>query len=111
PSELEGVGLLVINNLPLWKTGLEAEGLEPIAAWVRGGGSLLLAGADAAFAPGGYRGTAIEAVSPVRFRPDDEPPRRALLLLDTSASMSGARLGGLKAAARRFVAGLHTSDS
>jgi hypothetical protein len=66
-------------------------------------------GAEGAFGPGGYRGTPIEDVMPVRFRPDDAPQRRILLLLDASDSMGAALPGGvtrldrLREAARRVL--------
>lgn len=115
-AELEGAGLLVINDLPLWATGLSAGQLSGVARWVQAGGALLMAGATGAFAPGGYRGTVIEDLMPVRFRPDDEPPRHMLLLLDTSSSMAERTAGGsvklelLRDAARRTAAALDPAD-
>jgi hypothetical protein len=86
--ELDGTGLLVINDLPLHRSGLTRGGLEHIARWVQAGGSLLMLGTEGAFGPGGYRGTPLERIAPVRFRPDDAPPRHTLLLLDISDSMA-----------------------
>lgn len=93
-AQLEGVGLLVINNQPLHATGLAPAQTGVIADWVNGGGSLLMAGTTGAFGPGGYRNTRIEEVMPVRFRPDDQPPRHVLLLLDASSSMAEGLPGG-----------------
>lgn len=112
--ELEGVSMVVINNLV---RNVAVEELEPLATWVRSGGSLLMVGTGGAFGPGGYRNTPIEQVMPVRFRPDDAPPRRTLLLLDVSQSMQDMLPGGetklqrLKAAANRFLDALPDSDS
>lgn len=93
-AQLEGVGLLVINNQPLHRAGVTAAQTRAIADWVNSGGSLLMAGTTGAFGPGGYRNTAIEEVMPVRFRPDDQPPRHVMVLLDASASMGEALAGG-----------------
>lgn len=115
-AALEGVGLLVISDLPLWDSGATEPQLAAIAGWVRSGGAVLMAGATGAFAPGGYRGSALEGVMPVKFRPDDDPPRHTLLLLDTSASMAEASAGGvqklalLRDAARRVVGALDPAD-
>jgi hypothetical protein len=115
-AELEGVALAVIHDLPLWTAGANAAQTAALADWARDGGSLLMVGADGAFAPGGYRATPLEDVMPVKFRPDDEPPRHNLLLLDVSSSMaeltgSGAqKLSLLRDAARRVVAALDVSD-
>lgn len=115
-AALEGVGLMVISDLPLWDSGATELQLSVIAGWVRSGGAVLMAGATGAFAPGGYRGSALEDVMPVKFRPDDDPPRHTLLLLDTSASMAEASAGGvqklalLRDAARRVVGALDPAD-
>jgi len=115
-AELDGAALLVINNLAVADSGATREQLEEIAAWVRDGGSLLMAGTNGAFGPGGYRASAIEDVMPVRFRPDDAPPRRVLLLLDTSSSMGDVLPGGetrlarLKQGAARVLDSLDASD-
>jgi hypothetical protein len=86
--ELDGVGLLVINDLALQDSGLSRDSLAHIADWVNAGGNLLLAGAEGAFGPGGYHNTPIERLAPVRFRPDDAPPRYVMMLVDISDSMA-----------------------
>jgi len=86
--ELDGVGLLVINDLSLHESGLGRGNLQHIADWVNAGGNLLMLGAEGAFGPGGYHNTPIERIAPVRFRPDDAPPRFVMLLLDVSDSMA-----------------------
>lgn len=116
PSELEGVGLVVINNLSLSRGGATAEQLKTLADWVTSGGNLLMVGTEGAFGPGGYRGTLLEPLMPVKFRPDDSPPRQLLLLLDVSASMNdaipggGSKLGRLKEGARRVVESAGEND-
>lgn len=93
--DLDGVGALFINNLPLPDAGVSSEQLSAISDWVMAGGNLMMLGAAGAFGPGGYRGTALEGVLPVRLRPDDAPPRRLLLLLDSSESMAETLPGGM----------------
>lgn len=108
-SELESTGLVVINNLSLSESGVTQDELGVLADWVAEGGNLLMVGTDSAFGPGGYNGSPLEALMPVRFRPDDSPPRQLLLLLDVSASMNDSLPGGgskllrLKEAARRVL--------
>ncbi len=114
-AELEGIGLLVINNLSLQEGGGPAADLQAIADWVMAGGNLLMLGAEGAFGPGGYRNTPLETVMPVRFRPDDAPPDRTLLLLDASSSMAEiaggtSKLDMLREAARRVLAAADQSD-
>ena len=114
-AELEGVSAVVVNDLALAQSGLTREGLAPLARWVREGGRLMMAGARDAFGPGGWRGSAIEDLMPVTFRPDDDAARRIVLLLDCSDSMRAAvggqtRLDLLKQAARRVVSSLSSRD-
>lgn len=114
-AELEGVSAVVINDLALSQSGVTREGLEPLARWVREGGRLMMAGARYAFGPGGWRGSAIEDLMPVTFRPDDDAARHVALLLDCSDSMRAAvggqtRLDLLKQAARRVVGSLSSRD-
>lgn len=114
-TELEGVSAVVVNDLALAQSGLTRESLAPLARWVREGGRLMMAGARDAFGPGGWRGSAIEDLMPVTFRPDDDAARRIVLLLDCSDSMRAAvggqtRLDLLKQAARRVVNSLSSRD-
>ncbi len=114
-TELEGVSAVVVNDLALAPSGLTRESLAPLARWVREGGRLMMAGARDAFGPGGWRGSAIEDLMPVTFRPDDDAARRIVLLLDCSDSMRAAvggqtRLDLLKQAARRVVNSLLSRD-
>ncbi|MCA8934573.1 MAG: VWA domain-containing protein [Planctomycetes bacterium] len=115
-DELEGVGLVIINNLSLAQSGATAEQLKTLADWVSGGGNLMMVGTDGAFGPGGYRGTLLEPLMPVKFRPDDSPPRQLLLLLDVSSSMNdslpggGSKLARLKEGALRVVEAAGEND-
>lgn len=115
-SALEGVHLVVINDLALPQSGLSRDGLGPLAQWVREGGRLLMAGARDSFGPGGWRGSAVEELMPVTFRPDDDPARRYVLLLDCSDSMRASvggqtRLDLLKQAANRVLDSLDERDT
>ncbi len=116
-AALEGIGALIINNLPLHESGATRDGLQVLRDWVMAGGNLLMLGAEGAFGPGGYRGTALEDVMPVRFRPQDVPPHRLLLLLDASESMGQTLPGGatkldrLREAAERVLATASPTDA
>ena len=107
---LRGVDMVVINNLSLAAAGATAGDMVALTDWVRSGGRLLMLGTDGAFGPGGYRGSALEDVMPVRFRPDDAPPRRTLLLLDVSSSMDAQRLARLREGATLVLAALDANE-
>lgn len=115
-GELAGVDAVIIHDLALAQSGQSKEGLQPLADWVRSGGRLMMAGARAAFGPGGYRKTVLEEVMPVKFRPQNDKPRQVVLLLDCSDSMRAAvgsqtRLHLLKQAALRVLDNLDNGDS
>lgn len=114
-EELNGVALVVIHDLPLSTRTGGQQSVAMLAHWVKDGGSVLMAGCDSAFAPGGYRNTPIESLMPVRFTPKDEPSRTTLVLLDGSSSMSESvggqtKLAMLKDAARRVASSLPGDD-
>ena len=116
-AELEGIAALIVHDLSVSASGIERAQLRAIGDWVRSGGNLMMAGLANAFGPGGYRRTEIEEVMPVTFRPDDDPPRRVLLLLDCSDSMNVAEGGGgisrldlLRDGARRALDSLAERD-
>lgn len=109
--ELEQTGVVVINNLPLRTAGMAREQTTRLADWVHSGGCLFMLGTDGAFGPGGYRGSPLENVMPVRFRPDDSSPRRTLLLLDVSDSMNQTLSGGVTRLARLQEAAVRVLES
>lgn len=108
-AQLESIHMLVINNVAA--STASAEQLQRIADWVRKGGAIFMAGTNAAFGPGGYRGTPIEDVLPVKLMPEDEPGRTVLLALDMSSSMAeGNKLIVLKQAAYNLLDSLGAQD-
>jgi Mg-chelatase subunit ChlD len=83
---------------------LPAAFVERLPEFVRRGGGLLMLGGSHAFAPGGYRGTAVERVLPVDLDPGARGTRTRLALviaLDKSGSMAETAGGRSKIAAAR----------
>lgn len=105
---------MVIHEQPADR--LDPALLDRLGRWVEAGGVLLLAGRTAAFGPGGWRGTALDALSPLTA--DPRPPgtgRVAVaLLLDRSGSMSseagGPGIAALGRLAGSVAAGLRAAD-
>ncbi len=87
-----------------------------VRRWVEAGGTLVLGGRETAFGPGGWSGTAVEALSPLLS--DPRPPGTgriaAVLLLDRSGSMAteagGIGLEGVARIAGAVAAGLAPDD-
>lgn len=91
----DDVDLVVLANAPAASVagtrGLTDELLTNLAKYVDAGGGLIVVGGSRAFDLGGYAGTPIERVLPVRLDPVDplvEPAATIVVVLDKSGSMS-----------------------
>lgn len=83
----EETAVLVLDNLPA--DVLSGATAGELADFIRNrGGSTILVGGDRTFGPGGWAGTAIDALSPLASEPP-QPERTWLLLIDASGSMAG----------------------
>ena len=93
---------VILDDVPAWE--LSAEALAALAEYVHdlGGGLVALGGANS-FGLGGYTGTPLDEMLPVRSEPDDRPPVELVILLDRSASMAEAA-GGAAGAAKLDLA-------
>ena len=103
--------LVVLADVP--RAAFSEAGLAALEAFVRGGGGLIVAGGTQSFGPGGYRGTRLEGLLPVRLDlPDrqEEAPLALALVIDKSGSMGGAKMDLTKQAARATAETLPPSD-
>jgi Mg-chelatase subunit ChlD len=81
--------------------------------FVRGGGGLLVAGGTQSFGPGGYTGSRLEAMLPLRLEIPDKREEATLalaLVVDKSGSMAGAKMELTKEAARATAEAMPASD-
>ncbi len=101
-ESLDRYDLVILSNIPA--TALPAERMESIGRYVGDfGGGLIVAGGDESFTPGGYRGTPLEDILPVRSEAKKNKPKPTLamvLVLDCSGSMEGKSISLAKEAAR-----------
>ena len=111
-KELEKYDLVLVSDVPAHFMGLGQ--MDALERYVRDlGGGLIMAGGEDSFGSGGYQGTRIEKIMPVRFdsEKDLEQPAVALgLVMDRSGSMSGPKLDAAKESARATVEVLSASD-
>ena len=111
-KELEKFDLVLVSDVPAHFVGLGQMGA--LESYVRDlGGGLVMAGGEDSFGSGGYQGTRIEKIMPVRFDSDRvrEQPAIALgIVMDRSGSMSGPKLEAAKESARATVEVLSPSD-
>ena len=103
---------MILSNVPA--AALPAERMESIRRYVSDlGGGLIAIGGEQSFTPGGYRGTPLEEILPVRSEPRKDKAKPALamvLVLDCSGSMEGKSISLAKEAARRAIAMLGPED-
>ncbi len=111
-GDLQNYDLFILDNVPA--TELTEAQLEMYTAYVRDfGGGFLMLGGDRSFGLGGYHGTPLDRVLPLRsdLKGQEESPSVALaLILDKSGSMSGERIEMARAAAIGAVDLLTASD-
>ncbi len=110
-KELERFDFVILSDVPADRFGADAQAL--VEAYVREGGGFLYAGGEHGYALGGWRGTTMERILPVRMdgEPSKETPGVALsLVIDRSGSMAGTPMEMAKAAAKAAVDVLAPSD-
>jgi uncharacterized membrane protein len=110
-AELDHYDLVVLSDVP--RSALGDRQMQELEAFVRDGGGLLMAGGAASFGAGGYAGSRIEALLPVRLDlPDriDEATLALALVIDKSGSMSGPKMDLTKEAARATAEAMPPSD-
>ncbi len=111
-AELQQFDAVVLSNVPA--TDFTPQQMDSLRSYVQDlGGGLVMLGGDQSFGLGGYYGSPLEEILPVRtdFEKEEEKPSLALLLLiDRSGSMGGQKIELAKDAARAAVELLGPQD-
>lgn len=115
PAAAEGLApydLVVISDVPARRVGGAQQ--QAIARYVQDGGGFIMVGGENAFGVGGWGGTVVEDLLPVRFegeRQREQPTLALVLVIDKSGSMSSEdRLDLVKEAARATASTLDPGD-
>ncbi len=111
-KELEKYDLVLVSDVPAHFLG--AGQMAALDTYVKGyGGGLIMAGGEDSFGSGGYQGTRIEQIMPVRFDSEktrEQPDIALVLVIDKSGSMQGARIEAAKESARVTAEVLSPND-
>ncbi|MCY1062617.1 VWA domain-containing protein [Nannocystis sp. SCPEA4] len=115
PGAAEGLqpyDLVILSDVP--SRHVSGAQQQAIAKWVQDGGGFVMIGGESAFGVGGWGGSVIEDVLPVRFegeRQREQPTLALVLVIDKSGSMSSEdRLDLVKEAARSTASTLDPGD-
>jgi Mg-chelatase subunit ChlD len=111
-KELERFDLVFVSDVPAHFIGLAQ--MSALESYVRNlGGGLVMAGGEDSFGSGGYQGTRMEKIMPVRFdgqKTREQPHVAIALVVDRSGSMSGQKLEAAKESARATAQVLSSTD-
>ncbi len=111
-KELDAFDLVILSDTKAAFVGPDQ--MAALETYVKDlGGGFLMAGGESSFGSGGYQGTTIERVLPVRFDAEkkrDQPSLALALVIDRSGSMSGERIDLAKEAARATAEVLSNDD-
>lgn len=113
PEVFEGYSTVILNNVA--HRQLPGKFLGALEEFVQGGGGLLLVGGARSFGLGGYIGTKLDEMSPLKFVPPQTEKRRLTnaiaLVIDKSGSMAEeGKIQAAKYAALSVVQSLKDED-
>lgn len=111
-KELEKYDLVLVSDVPAHF--LAAGQMAALDSYVRTlGGGLIMAGGEDSFGSGGYQGTKVEQIMPVRFDAEklrEQPDIALMLVIDRSGSMQGPKIEAAKESARVTTEVLSPND-
>ena len=111
-KELEKFDLVLVSDVPAHLVGAgQMAALDQYVGQM--GGGMIMAGGQDSFGSGGYQGTRMEQIMPVRFDSEkikDQPDIALVLVIDRSGSMQGPKIEAAKESARVTAEVLSPND-
>jgi len=110
-DEFARYDLVVLSDVPMHL--LDPHRVDALDAYVRGGGSLLVAGGADSFGSGGYEATTLEKLLPARFDSGcrtDAPDLAIVIVVDQSVAMRGGPMDDTRKAIRLLSESLSPND-
>ena len=111
-KDMEGFDLILMSDVAA--PDVSDNQMRLLSQYIRElGGGFIMAGGDGSFGPGGYKGTLMEKMLPVKFEPKQQrqkPSLALVLVIDKSGSMGGDRIELAKEAAKSAVEVLKSND-
>ncbi|MDQ3336991.1 MAG: VWA domain-containing protein [Myxococcota bacterium] len=110
-KELEKYDLVMVSDVPAHLVG--AAQMQALDSYIVAGGGMIMAGGEDSFGSGGYQGTRMEQILPVRFdsqKIKEQPDIALALVIDKSGSMQGPRIEAAKESARVTAEVLSPND-
>lgn len=110
-KELEKFDLVVVSDVPAHLVG--SAQMAALDSYAHQGGGMIMAGGQDSFGSGGYQGTRMEQILPVRFDSEkikDQPDVAVVVVMDKSGSMQGQRIEMAKESARATAEALSPQD-
>ena len=112
-SNFENTAAVILTNVP--KAKLSGAFLSALKSYVNSGGGLIISGGDKSFGLGGYMGSVLEELSPLKSVPPQTEKKRLtnaiVLVIDKSGSMlENGKMESTKRAAMTAVSALKDED-
>ena len=110
-ADYSGFDAVILSDIPVNILG-QAQ-IKALDVFTTNGGALLVAGGERSFTKGGYQGTRLESMLPIRFDADAKPQAKigVVFVVDTTEAMKGKQLEGVLDSINAYAAAMSPDDT